>query len=85
MDRFLKCVPVSMQFQAISVCSHIRSFDSHAKMFKNEFNVFFWNDGIVLYNIVCSCENAIIPQERRPALQAILHAHILVTNKHTKV
>ena len=78
MDRFLKCVPVSMFYQAISVCSHIRSFDSHAKMFKNEFNVFFWN-------IVCSCENAIIPQERRPALQAILHAHILVTNKHTNV
>ena len=53
MDRFLKCVPVSMFYQAISVCSHIRSFDSHAKMFKNEF--FFGTMGsffIILFVLV---------------------------------
>ena len=74
MDRFLKCVPVFKFFQAISVCSHIRSFDdNHANIFKNEFNVFFFGTMgsffILLFVFVKTCR----------ALQAILYPHILVT------
>ena len=81
MDRFLKCVPVFKFFQAISVCSHLVLLMIVMPIFSrtNSMCLFGMMGSffILLFVLVKTCRAG--RQERRPALQAILYSHILVT------